>query len=147
MLTQIIITSMAAVFSLPQLPYESNALEPVISKETIDYHYGKHLQAYVNTLNTLVKGTEYEKKNLEEIVRHAPAGPLFNNAGQVLNHTLYFEQFRPVGPSGLHSEALTNSRRKWRQPPPVYSVRVGRGWRKTKRANWLSYNVLTAAIL
>ena len=100
MLTQIIITSMAAVFSLPQLPYESNALEPVISKETIDYHYGKHLQAYVNTLNMLVKGTEYEKKNLEEIVRHAPAGPLFNNAGQVLNHTLYFEQFRPVGAEG-----------------------------------------------
>lgn len=85
MLTQIIITSMTAVFSLPQLPYETNALEPVISKETIDYHYGKHLQAYVNTLNTLVKDTEYEKMNLEEIVRHAPAGPLFNNAGQVLN--------------------------------------------------------------
>ena len=70
MLTQIIITSMTAVFSLPQLPYETNALEPVISKETIDYHYGKHLQAYVNTLNTLVKDTEYEKMNLEEIVRH-----------------------------------------------------------------------------
>ena len=66
MLTQIIITSMTAVFSLPQLPYETNALEPVISKETIDYHYGKHLQAYVNTLNTLVKDTEYEKMNLEE---------------------------------------------------------------------------------
>ena len=66
----------------------------------IDYHYGKHLQAYVNTLNTLVKDTEYEKMNLEEIVRHAPAGPLFNNAGQVLNHTLYFEQFRPVGAEG-----------------------------------------------
>ena len=74
--------------------------KPVISKETIDYHYGKHLQAYVNTLNTLVKDTEYEKMNLEEIVRHAPAGPLFNNAGQVLNHTLYFEQFRPVGAGG-----------------------------------------------
>lgn len=82
MLTQIIITSMTAVFSLPQLPYETNALEPVISKETIDYHYGKHLQAYVNTLNTLVKDTEYEKMNLEEIVRHAPAGPLFNNAAR-----------------------------------------------------------------
>ena len=159
MLTQIIITSMAAVFSLPQLPYESNALEPVISKETIDYHYGKHLQAYVNTLNMFVKGTEYEKKNLEEIVRHAPAGPLFNNAGQVLIHCilnssvrwgLKARQCRKASwtrPSGLHSEALTNSRRKWRQPPPVYSVRVGRGWRKTKRANWLSYNVLTAAIL
>lgn len=160
MLTQIIITSMTAVFSLPQLPYETNALEPVISKETIDYHYGKHLQAYVNTLNTLVKDTEYEKMNLEEIVRHAPAGPLFNNAGQVLNHTLYFEQFRPVGAGGpavpegkldkairLHSEALTNSRRRWRQPPPVYSVRVGLGWHKTRKANWLSYNALMAEIL
>ena len=101
MLTQRIITSMAAVFSLPRLPYEANALEPVMSKETIDYHYGKHLQAYVNTLNALVKGSAgFEKMNLEEVVRHAPGGPLFNNAGQVLNHTLFFEQFRPVGAEG-----------------------------------------------
>ncbi|MCD8318754.1 MAG: superoxide dismutase [Paraprevotella sp.] len=96
MLTQLIITSMTAPFALPALPYESNALEPVISKETIEYHNGKHLQAYVNTLNTLVKGMVYEKLNLEEIVSKAPAGPLANNAGQVLNHTLYFEQFHPV---------------------------------------------------
>lgn len=100
MLTQLVITSMTALFTLPELPYEHHALEPVISRETIDYHYGKHLQAYVNTLNTLVKDTEYEKMNLEEIVRKAPAGPLFNNAGQVLNHTLYFEQFRPVEAEG-----------------------------------------------
>lgn len=103
---------MTAVFTMPELPYEANALEPVISKETIDYHYGKHLQAYVNTLNSLVKGTEYEKMNLEEIVCKAPAGPLANNAGQVLNHTLYFEQFRPVSaekpsvPQGKLAEAV-----------------------------------------
>lgn len=103
---------MTAVFTLPELPYEASALEPVISRETIEYHHGKHLQAYVNTLNTLVKGTEYEKMNLEEIVCKAPAGPLFNNAGQVLNHTLYFEQFRPANsgqdavPQGRLAEAI-----------------------------------------
>ena len=112
MLTQMIITSMAATFLLPKLPYAPDALEPVISKETIDYHHGKHLQAYVNTLNTLVEGTEYATMNLEEIVCNAPAGPLFNNAGQVLNHTLYFEQFRPVeaggaaAPTGKLDEAI-----------------------------------------
>ena len=63
MLTQMIITSMAATFLLPKLPYAPDALEPVISKETIEYHHGKHLQAYVNTLNTLVEGTEYATMN------------------------------------------------------------------------------------
>lgn len=112
MLTQLVITTMTAIFTLPELPYEAAALEPVISRETIEYHHDKHLQAYVNTLNTLVKGTEYEKMNLEEIVRKAPAGPLFNNAGQVLNHTLYFEQFHPVSsekdivPQGRLAEAI-----------------------------------------
>lgn len=105
MLTQMIITSMAATFMLPKLPYAPDALEPVISKETIEYHHGKHLQAYVNTLNTLVEGTEYATMNLEEIVSKAPAGPLFNNAGQVLNHTLYFEQFRPVEAGGAAAPA------------------------------------------
>ena len=100
MLTQIAISAMAALFALPKLNYEMNDLEPVISQETIEFHYGKHLQAYVNTLNTLVKDTEYEKMTLEEIVTHAPAGPVFNNAGQVLNHALYFEQFRPVKAEG-----------------------------------------------
>lgn len=100
-----IITSMAATFMLPKLPYAPDALEPVISKETIEYHHGKHLQAYVNTLNTLVEGREYATMNLEEIVSKAPAGPLFNNAGQVLNHTLYFEQFRPVEAGGAAAPA------------------------------------------
>ena len=90
MLTQLTITEMKAPFVLPELPYGPDALKPVLSRETLDYHHGKHLQAYVNTLNTLVEGTGYAGMNLEEIVRKAPAGPLFNNAGQVLNHTFYF---------------------------------------------------------
>ena len=112
MLTLLSITMMVAPFSLPELKYDKSALEPIISRETIEYHHDKHLLAYVNTLNTLVKDTEYEKMNLEEIVCKAPAGPLFNNAGQVLNHTLYFEQFRPqrmdvsAAPEGKLAEAI-----------------------------------------
>ncbi len=83
-------------YNMPQLPYANNALEPVISRETIDYHYGKHLQTYVNNLNNLVKGTPFEGKTVEEIVATAPEGAIFNNAGQVLNHTLYFLQFTPT---------------------------------------------------
>ena len=80
--------------AMPQLPYSPNALEPVISEQTINYHYGKHLQAYVNTLGTLVQGTEFEGKSVDEIVMTAPDGPIFNNAGQTLNHALYFGQFK-----------------------------------------------------
>ena len=83
------------MFNMPTLPYAHNALEPVISQATIDFHYGKHLQTYVNNLNNLVPGTAFEGKTLEEIVATAPDGPVFNNAGQVLNHTFYFLQFAP----------------------------------------------------
>ena len=82
-------------YEMPKLPYANNALEPVISQQTIDFHYGKHLQTYVNNLNSLVPGTEYEGKTVEEIVAAAPDGAIFNNAGQVLNHNLYFLQFAP----------------------------------------------------
>lgn len=84
------------LFTLISLPYAPEALEPVISKETIEYHYGKHLQGYVDNLNKLVAGTEYEGMPLEEIVVKAQGG-IFNNAGQILNHNLYFTQFRPAG--------------------------------------------------
>ena len=84
---------------MPQLPYPNNGLEPVISAETIDFHYGKHLQTYVTNLANLTKGTEYEQKDIEDIVATAPAGGIFNNAGQVLNHTLYFLQFASPGQS------------------------------------------------
>lgn len=79
---------------MPTLPYAKNALEPVISEQTIEFHYGKHLQGYVNTLTDLVKGSELEGKSVEEIVKVAPEGPVYNNAGQILNHTLYFSQFK-----------------------------------------------------
>ena len=83
-------------FELMALPYAPDALEPVISKETIGFHHGKHLAAYVDNLNKLLPGSEYEGMALEEIVRKAPAGAVFNNAGQILNHNMYFTQFKPV---------------------------------------------------
>ena len=87
--------SLVMTYEMPKLPYANNGLEPVISQATIDYHYGKHLQTYVNNLNSLVPSTEFEGKTVEEIVASAPDGAIFNNAGQVLNHTLYFLQFTP----------------------------------------------------
>lgn len=80
-------------YQLIQLPYEANALEPVISQETIGFHHGKHLNAYVNNLNGLIEGTKYADMPLEEIVKTADGG-VFNNAGQILNHEMYFTQFR-----------------------------------------------------
>ncbi len=82
------------LFTLISLPYAPNALEPVISQETIEYHHGKHLQTYVDNLNKLVVGTEFESMPLEEIVAKSQGG-IFNNAGQILNHNLYFLQFKP----------------------------------------------------
>ena len=102
--------SLVMTYEMPKLPYANNGLEPVISQATIDYHYGKHLQTYVNNLNSLVPGTEFEGKSVEEIVTSAPDGAIFNNAGQVLNHTLYFLQFTPKPskhePSGKLAEAI-----------------------------------------
>ena len=89
------------MFTLIDLPYAPDALEPVISARTLSFHHGKHLQAYVDNLNKLIPGTEFESMSLEEIVARsaslpAPTGnPIFNNAGQILNHNLYFTQFRP----------------------------------------------------
>lgn len=80
------------MFTLIQLPYAPEALEPVISLETIACHHGKHLQAYVNNLNGLLEGSGFEKATLEEIVCKATGG-ILNNAGQILNHNLYFGQF------------------------------------------------------
>ena len=82
-------------FQLMALPYSEDALEPVISKETIGFHHGKHLLAYVNNLNALLPGTEWEELSLEDVVKQANGGVL-NNVGQILNHELYFEQF--IGP-------------------------------------------------
>lgn len=80
-------------YELIPLPYAMDALEPVVSKETIGFHHGKHLQAYVNNLNAAIEGTAYADMPLEDIVRKADGG-IFNNAGQILNHNMYFTQFR-----------------------------------------------------
>lgn len=95
-------------FELIQLPYATDALAPVISKETIEFHHGKHLQAYVNNLNNLIPGTEFENADLVTIVKKSDGG-IFNNAGQVLNHNLYFLSFSPKGggkPTGKLAEAI-----------------------------------------
>ena len=94
---------------LPELPYDRKALEPHISAETIDFHYGKHHQAYVNNINNLVPATEYETMSLKEIILKAPAGGIFNNAAQIWNHTFYWNSLNPKGgdpPAGVLGKAL-----------------------------------------
>ena len=97
------------MFTLIDLPYAPDALEPVISARTLEFHYGKHLQAYVNNLNAALPGSPYDGLPLEEIVRQSD-GPIFNNAGQILNHNMYFTQFRaPVegnAPVGALAEQI-----------------------------------------
>ncbi|MCK2183188.1 superoxide dismutase [Halomonas getboli] len=95
-------------FELPALPYEKNALEPHISAETLEYHYGKHHQAYVTKLNELTDGTENANKSLEEIIKSSSGG-LFNQAAQVWNHTFYWHCLSPNGggePTGALAEAI-----------------------------------------
>jgi len=79
-------------YELPKLPYDANALDPIISKQTIEFHYGKHLQTYITNLNNLIKGQEFENMPLEEIIKKSD-GPIFNNAAQTWNHIFYFESF------------------------------------------------------
>lgn len=96
-------------FELITLPYTDNALEPVISAETIRLHHGKHLQTYVNNLNAAIEGTPMQDMALEEIVKNSEGG-VFNNAGQILNHNLYFAQFKSPEennePKGKIAEAI-----------------------------------------
>ncbi|MDE6453844.1 MAG: superoxide dismutase [Muribaculaceae bacterium] len=83
-------------YEQPPLPYPETALEPVVSAETIRYHYGKHEKAYIDNLNRLIQGTEFEDADLEDIIAEAK-GPLFNNASQAWNHIFYFFSFSPDG--------------------------------------------------
>ena len=99
-------------FELPPLPYEKNALEPHISAETLEYHYGKHHATYVTKLNGLVEGTDLESKSLEEIVKTSEGG-VFNNAAQIWNHTFYWHCLSPNGggePTGALADAI---KAKW----------------------------------
>ena len=94
--------------TLPALPYAADALAPFISKETMDYHYGKHHQTYVTNLNNLIKGTEFAQQSLEEIVRKSSGG-IFNNAAQVWNHTFFWKSLKPGGggePEGALAKAI-----------------------------------------
>ena len=98
--------------TLPALPYAMDALAPHISKETLEFHYGKHHQTYVTNLNNLIKGTEFESMGLEEIVRKSSGG-VFNNAAQIWNHTFYWNSLKPQGggePTGAVAEAIN---KKW----------------------------------
>ena len=93
---------------LPALPYAMNALEPVISQETLEYHYGKHHNAYVTNLNNLIPGTEFESMSLEDIIMKSSGG-VFNNAAQVWNHTFYWNCLSPNGggePGGAVADAI-----------------------------------------
>ena len=103
------------MFTLIQLPYESDALEPVISAQTLSFHHGKHLQAYVDNLNKLLSGSEFEGLPLEDIVCKASAGPVFNNAGQILNHDMYFTQFQST------SEAV-------QAPTGAFAAQIDKQW-------------------
>ena len=98
-------------FELPALPYPKDALAPHISAETIDFHHGKHHKTYVDKLNGLIPGTEFEGKSLEDIIKSS-SGPVFNNAAQIWNHTFYWHSLSPTGggaPIGAVAEAINKA--------------------------------------
>jgi Fe-Mn family superoxide dismutase len=98
-------------FELPKLNFDLDKLAPSISKQTLEFHYGKHHQAYVNNLNNLVKGSKFENASLETIIREASGG-IFNNGAQIWNHTFYFQSFSPSGgsdPTGKLADAIKNN--------------------------------------
>lgn len=97
---------------LPALPFEMDALKPHLTKETLEYHYGKHHQAYANKLNELIRGSQFETATLEDIIKKSEGG-IFNNAAQLYNHTFYWNSLSPKGggaPSGKIAEAIN---KKW----------------------------------
>ena len=114
--------------TLPELPFAADALAPWMSAETFSYHHGKHHATYVNNLNNLVSGTEFEGKSLEEVVTSAPAGGVFNNAAQIWNHTFYWNSLSPNGggeASGAVAEAINVSEmRDWYGCMRLYQTRV-----------------------
>jgi Fe-Mn family superoxide dismutase len=124
---------------LPPLPYAENALEPVISRETIQYHYGKHHQTYVNNLNGLIEGKPEDKLSLEELVQKTQGKPnemaVFNNAAQVWNHTFYWHCLAPKAggePTGKAAEAIKQSFGDFKSFKEKFSdaaaKRFGSGW-------------------
>ena len=121
-------------FELPALPYALDALTPHISKETLEYHYGKHHRAYVTNLNNLVPGTEFEKMSLEEIMKKA-TGPIFNNAAQVWNHTFYWHSLAPNAggePKGELLDAIKRDFGSFEEFKTIFTkaaaTQFGSGW-------------------
>ena len=119
---------------LPALPFAPDALAPVISAETLDYHYGKHHNAYVTNLNNLIPGTEFENMTLEEIIQKASGG-IFNNAAQVWNHTFYWNCLSPNGggaPTGDLADAINSAFGSFDNFKTEYSkaaaTNFGSGW-------------------
>jgi Fe-Mn family superoxide dismutase len=128
------------MFELPPLPYDKDALAPNISKETLEYHYGKHHQAYVNKLNELIKNTEFENLSLEEIIMKSNGG-IFNNAAQNWNHTFYWHCMTPKSngePTGKLADAINKKFGSFDEFKKIFSQSAttlfGSGW------TWLSKN-------
>lgn len=99
-------------FTLPELPYAKDALVPHMSQETLEYHHGKHHNAYVNNLNNLIKGTKYENMSLEEIILSSE-GPIFNNSAQIWNHTFFWNSLSPKGGGEATGEVLEAITKEW----------------------------------
>ncbi len=120
--------------TLPELPYAMTALEPHISSETLEYHYGKHHQTYVTNLNNLIKGTEFESQSLEAIIKTSKGG-IFNNAAQIWNHSFYWNCLSPKGggaPTGELLDAITSAFGSFEQFKTQFSqtaiTTFGSGW-------------------
>lgn len=128
------------IHELPKLPYALDALQPIISKETLEYHYGKHHKAYVDNLNKLIPGTEFENMSLEETIMKSSGG-IFNNAAQVWNHTFYWHCMTPNGggePTGALADAITKKFGSFEEFKKLFSqtaiTTFGSGW------GWLAKN-------
>jgi superoxide dismutase, Fe-Mn family len=122
--------------ALPPLPYALDALAPILSQETLEYHYGKHHKAYVDKLNELIPNTEFKNLSLEEIIKKAPEGPVFNNAAQVWNHTFYWHSMTPERsknkPKGKLASALDKAFGSFEKFKDTFSkaaiAQFGSGW-------------------
>ncbi len=120
---------------LPELPFAKDALEPHISAETLEYHYGKHHQAYVNNLNGLIGGTDFADSSLDDIVKSAPEGGILNNAAQIWNHSFYWHCLSPEGggePSGALADAIAAAFGSFAEFKEAFSksaaTNFGSGW-------------------
>lgn len=128
------------IFKLPELPYAQESLEPAISRQTMGFHYGKHLQTYIDNLNKLIEGTPFAEMPLEQIIKQSDGG-IFNNAAQTFNHTFYFETFSPNGQKSPEGELAKAIEKRWgnfeafREEFSAAAVSLfGSGWA------WLSKN-------